>query len=231
MSVKKKAKTAPRGEFRVEFPRSDMWNPVRELMQFPAVVDNEPVLCTITYDALVRRFGAPPGPDKYAALDTFKANRSSIETLVKSFIKKGGVNLDKELVIEPNKLAWKAAVVCFPDTPAARWDADREAVSFPALVGEKPIQCFIMYAALWSRYGAQEESTALDAFRDNRASIQCVASLLVDEGRVDADNVLLIKTGDALKELAGIWKNDPDADEMLREIYKRRGRPMTEDGQ
>ncbi len=28
---------------------------------------------------------------------------------------------------------------------------------------------------------------------------------------------------------AGSWKDDPDLDEMLKEIYKRRGRPMTED--
>ena len=28
---------------------------------------------------------------------------------------------------------------------------------------------------------------------------------------------------------AGAWKDDPHADEMLREIYRRRGRPMTED--
>jgi excisionase family DNA binding protein len=34
---------------------------------------------------------------------------------------------------------------------------------------------------------------------------------------------------DALLSLAGKWKDDPDVGEMLAEIYKRRGRPMTED--
>jgi excisionase family DNA binding protein len=34
-----------------------------------------------------------------------------------------------------------------------------------------------------------------------------------------------------LLELAGIWKDDPSVDEMLREIYRRRGRPMTEEGE
>jgi len=29
--------------------------------------------------------------------------------------------------------------------------------------------------------------------------------------------------------VAGSWKDDPDAEEMLKEIYKKRGRPMTED--
>ncbi len=29
----------------------------------------------------------------------------------------------------------------------------------------------------------------------------------------------------------GSWKDDPDLDEMLKEIYKRRGRPMTEEGE
>jgi hypothetical protein len=38
------------------------------------------------------------------------------------------------------------------------------------------------------------------------------------------------KTGnEALLALAGSWKDDPDAEEMLREIYKKRGRPMTEE--
>jgi len=31
-------------------------------------------------------------------------------------------------------------------------------------------------------------------------------------------------------EAAGSWKNDPYLDDMLREIYRRRGRPMTEEG-
>jgi excisionase family DNA binding protein len=34
-----------------------------------------------------------------------------------------------------------------------------------------------------------------------------------------------------LLELAGKWKNDPTAEEMLGEIYKRRGRPMSEEGE
>src|SRR4051812_24163905 len=33
---------------------------------------------------------------------------------------------------------------------------------------------------------------------------------------------------EALLALAGCWKDDPDAEEMLREIYKNRGRPMIE---
>jgi excisionase family DNA binding protein len=32
-----------------------------------------------------------------------------------------------------------------------------------------------------------------------------------------------------LLELAGTWKNDPTLDEMLKEIYRGRGRPMAED--
>lgn len=33
-----------------------------------------------------------------------------------------------------------------------------------------------------------------------------------------------------LMELAGAWKEDPYLDEMLKQIYAERGRPMTEDG-
>ena len=40
------------------------------------------------------------------------------------------------------------------------------------------------------------------------------------------------KTGnEAFLALWGCWKDDPDAEEMLKEIYKKRGRPMTEDGE
>lgn len=34
---------------------------------------------------------------------------------------------------------------------------------------------------------------------------------------------------EALMSLAGCWKDDPTVEEMLKEIYKQRGRPMTED--
>ena len=33
---------------------------------------------------------------------------------------------------------------------------------------------------------------------------------------------------ESLLALAGSWKDDPHAEEMLREIYRSRGRPMTE---
>jgi excisionase family DNA binding protein len=33
---------------------------------------------------------------------------------------------------------------------------------------------------------------------------------------------------EAFLALAGAWKDDPDAEEMLKEIYKKRGRPMSE---
>jgi excisionase family DNA binding protein len=35
---------------------------------------------------------------------------------------------------------------------------------------------------------------------------------------------------ESLLALTGAWKDDPDVDDMLKEIYQRRGRPMTEDG-
>jgi len=34
---------------------------------------------------------------------------------------------------------------------------------------------------------------------------------------------------EAWMALAGAWKDDPFREEMLREIYRQRGRPMTED--
>ena len=37
-------------------------------------------------------------------------------------------------------------------------------------------------------------------------------------------------TKESLLALAGVWKDDPHVDDMLAEIYRRRGRPMTEEG-
>ena len=36
---------------------------------------------------------------------------------------------------------------------------------------------------------------------------------------------------EALWSLAGAWKDDPQLDELVRNAYQRRGRPMTEDGE
>jgi excisionase family DNA binding protein len=35
---------------------------------------------------------------------------------------------------------------------------------------------------------------------------------------------------EAVMALAGAWKDDPDLEAMVEEIYRRRGRPITEDG-
>ncbi len=36
---------------------------------------------------------------------------------------------------------------------------------------------------------------------------------------------------EALLSVAGVWKDMPDLDDVLAEIYKHRGRPMTEEGE
>ncbi len=35
---------------------------------------------------------------------------------------------------------------------------------------------------------------------------------------------------EAVLSVAGAWKDDPDLEAMVEEIYRRRGRPITEDG-
>jgi excisionase family DNA binding protein len=35
---------------------------------------------------------------------------------------------------------------------------------------------------------------------------------------------------ESLLQLAGSWKDDPNLDEMIAEIYRQRGRPMTGEG-
>jgi excisionase family DNA binding protein len=36
---------------------------------------------------------------------------------------------------------------------------------------------------------------------------------------------------EAMRSTIGSWKDDPYLEEMLKEIYRKRGRPMTEDGE
>ena len=36
---------------------------------------------------------------------------------------------------------------------------------------------------------------------------------------------------EAVLSVAGAWKDDPYLEQELKEIYQRRGRPMTEDGE
>jgi hypothetical protein len=36
---------------------------------------------------------------------------------------------------------------------------------------------------------------------------------------------------EAIRTLAGAWKDDPDLDEIVKEAYRQRGRPMTENGE
>jgi excisionase family DNA binding protein len=41
----------------------------------------------------------------------------------------------------------------------------------------------------------------------------------------------LASNKEAWMAVAGVWKDDPTVDEMLKEIYRQRGRPMTENGE
>jgi excisionase family DNA binding protein len=41
-----------------------------------------------------------------------------------------------------------------------------------------------------------------------------------------------VKPGkEAIRARIGSWKDDPDLDDMLKAIFRKRGRPMTEDGE
>jgi excisionase family DNA binding protein len=41
----------------------------------------------------------------------------------------------------------------------------------------------------------------------------------------------LASNKEAWMSVAGVWKDDPTIDELLKDIYRQRGRPMTEDGE
>jgi excisionase family DNA binding protein len=94
---------------------------------------------------------------------------------------------------------------------------------------------------------AGEVLTLADAAAYLRTSEEEVLSLLRSRGlpgRAVGDGWRFLKTAiqdwlrapitkpskEAMLSVIGAWKDDPYLDEMLKEIYKNRGRPMTEDG-
>jgi excisionase family DNA binding protein len=42
---------------------------------------------------------------------------------------------------------------------------------------------------------------------------------------------LKLPSKEAMMSVVGSWKDDPTLDDLLKEIYKNRGRPMTEEGE
>jgi excisionase family DNA binding protein len=40
-----------------------------------------------------------------------------------------------------------------------------------------------------------------------------------------------LSSKEALRSVIGAWKDHPDLDQLLEEIYRQRGRPMTEEGE
>lgn len=66
------------------------------------------------------------------------------------------------------------------------------------------------------------------AWRFSRAAIQQWLSA----GEPTAKNVLTAKNplNAAILAMAGAWKDDPYLEDMVEEIYRARGRPITEDG-
>lgn len=83
----------------VTFANDESWDFHRDIVRFTATVDGKTTQCAISYDALMKWYGARGGPNEAKALTSFKGNRSSIEALAKSLIQKGRVNPNGEVLI------------------------------------------------------------------------------------------------------------------------------------
>ncbi len=78
-----------------------------------------------------------------------------------------------------------------------RWDGDRYAMAFPARTDSRRIVCLISGEALQDYFGASGRHEAMEeAFLRNRPSIESIARALIEGGRVDKSDKVLIRAVD-----------------------------------
>lgn len=78
-----------------EFPAGEMLDPMRQTVNFRAVVDGKTVVCCVTYEALDDNFGAHGN-----YVPTIQANRGTIENVAGNLIRKNRFETDGRIVIK-----------------------------------------------------------------------------------------------------------------------------------
>lgn len=78
-----------------------------------------------------------------------------------------------------------------------KWDGDRYAMAFPARADGRRVLCLISGEALQDYFGANGHHESMEeAFLRNRRSIESVARSLIEGGRLDESDKVLIRAVD-----------------------------------
>lgn len=94
------------------------------------------------------------------------------------------------------------ATVSFPEATPSR-EADREVLSFPAIVDGARIRCLVSDELLWERFSVPWDSDAarLQAFSQHKSELQDLARTAILAGDINTKNEVLLTTRDfRLKE-------------------------------
>jgi Protein of unknown function (DUF1488) len=79
----------------IDFPNLDAWDGKRDVVTFPANVDEKRIQCAISWEALSDNFGG----DRANLMHSFHANRPSIEAKAERLILQGRFETDGSIFI------------------------------------------------------------------------------------------------------------------------------------
>src|SRR5687768_2478160 len=86
--------------------------------------------------------------------------------------------------------------IVFPDTPLPSYVFDRDCISFPALLGSKPLECLVTAEFLMTRFHAPDsgKDSLSEAFEKNKDEIHEIARVQIENGWVDEEQRVFITT-------------------------------------
>lgn len=79
----------------IAFPNIEAFDGSRDVVTFPAIVNNQQIICAISSEALCDNFGGKYG----AAIETFQVNRPRIEAQAERLIKQRRYEVDGSIFI------------------------------------------------------------------------------------------------------------------------------------
>ena len=82
----------------ISFPSEENWDATTTCIVFPAIINDELVICAISREALRDNFNG----DELAAIECFRANRPAIEAKIKVLASKGRYEADGSIFIKSN---------------------------------------------------------------------------------------------------------------------------------
>ena len=85
--------------------------------------------------------------------------------------------------------------ILFPEADP-RYVIERDCLSFPARVDDKPVECLVTLELLMARFGVREpsEQAMRQAYREHRLAIQAIARNHIESGWIDEENRLILTT-------------------------------------